>query len=179
MWDNTDPKSTLPPHHRFDSMDETGNGEITLREFQNGRGRSPFLKALVENTKKRYGAGSAATGPETFKIDAAAYDFARSTAENYEIPLSEGFVDQWRGIRKDLDYSYHCNYAHARQQWQDDLIQKCVLLAGSQKQRPWLVHTCGPMGAGKGHVLGWMSANGHLPVEEIAKIDRELEWYIE
>lgn len=27
------------------------------------------------------------------------------------------------------------------------------------------------MGAGKGYVLGWMSANGHLPLEHISKID--------
>merc|ERR1739845_210684 len=37
--------------------------------------------------------------------------------------------------------------------------------------RPWLVHTCGPMGSGKGYVLGWMSATGLLPLETVSKID--------
>lgn len=30
---------------------------------------------------------------------------------------------------------------------------------------PWIVYTCGPMGAGKGHVLSWMSKSGYFPLE--------------
>ncbi len=45
---------------------------------------------------------------------------------------------------------------------------KKVLLDGNARVNPWLVHTCGPMGAGKGYVLGWMSAHGHLPLETIS-----------
>jgi len=36
---------------------------------------------------------------------------------------------------------------------------------------PWIVYTCGPMGAGKGHVLSWMSRNGFFPIEDIVHID--------
>ena len=46
-----------------------------------------------------------------------------------------------------------------------------MLLDGSRSERPWYVLTCGPMGAGKGWVLGWMSANGILQLERVSKID--------
>jgi ribose 1,5-bisphosphokinase PhnN len=74
-------------------------------------------------------------------------------------------------IRKSLDYTYHNNYIPERQHFQDRLIKNNVLLDGSGTAHPWLVFTCGPMGAGKGWVLGWMSANGILPLEGIAKVD--------
>jgi len=65
-----------------------------------------------------------------------------------------------------------------------NLIKKNVILDGSGSDSPWLVLTCGPMGAGKGWVLGWMSANGILPLEKVSKIDpdafklRMPEWSI-
>eukprot|EP00548_Thalassiothrix_antarctica_P011250 CAMPEP_0194161614 /NCGR_PEP_ID=MMETSP0152-20130528/79040_1 /TAXON_ID=1049557 /ORGANISM="Thalassiothrix antarctica, Strain L6-D1" /LENGTH=299 /DNA_ID=CAMNT_0038871421 /DNA_START=37 /DNA_END=936 /DNA_ORIENTATION=- len=97
------------------------------------------------------------------------FDPNRSTADFYG--ASEGFVGEHVEIRKGLDYDYHTNYTHDRQRFQDDLIRQNVLLDGGGTDRPLLVHTCGPMGAGKGHVLGWMSANGIISLERVSKID--------
>lgn len=52
------------------------------------------------------------------------------------------------------------------------LIQRNVLTGGgSSWEKPWYVLTSGPMGSGKGYVLGWMSANGILELERVSKID--------
>ncbi|KAH8074477.1 zeta toxin [Aureococcus anophagefferens] len=41
-------------------------------------------------------------------------------------------------------------------------------------RRPWVVFTCGPMGAGKGHALSWLSEHGFFPLENIVHVDPDL-----
>jgi hypothetical protein len=69
-----------------------------------------------------------------------------------------------------VDYGYHNNYTEERQLWQDKIIHSVVYKTAAQAT-PWIVYTCGPMGAGKGYALTWMSDNGYFPLEKIVHID--------
>ena len=53
---------------------------------------------------------------------------------------------------------------------QDAVIKSTVVRTEPQVQ-PWIVYTCGPMGAGKGYTLSWMSRHGFFPLENIVHID--------
>jgi hypothetical protein len=90
----------------------------------------------------------------------AAYDEAKHGA------VSGAFAD----VRRRLDYSWHTNYTLTRQRWQDDLVNK-VALRSRPVRWPWLVLTCGAMGAGKGYVLRWLSRTGVFPLDSVVKID--------
>ena len=48
----------------------------------------------------------------------------------------------------------------------DSVVTKTVPQA-----TPWIVYTCGPMGAGKGYALQWMSDSGFFPLDNIVHID--------
>ena len=39
------------------------------------------------------------------------------------------------------------------------------------QERPWLVYTCGAMGAGKGHAMSWLSEHGLFKLENVVHID--------
>lgn len=164
----------------FDSIDSNGDGSLSLEEFKSGRGSHPFTKTLVETL----GSSSPLFATDYDDFPDPNFDPGVSTAEYYSAPLDSGFVGENITIRKSLDYSYHGNYTKERQHFQDALIKNNVLLDGSGSDRPWYVLTCGPMGAGKGWVLGWMSANGILELERVSKIDPDAfklkmpEWQI-
>ena len=167
----------------FDSLDTNGDGRLSLEEFKIGRTSHPFTKALVEALSGS-GTLSSEQCDKGTTFPTPNFDWRLSTAENYRAPLDDGFVGENVAIRKSLDYSYHNNYTPCRQHYQDALIKNNVLLDGSGSDQPWLVLTCGKMGSGKGWVLGWMSANGILPLERVSKIDpdafklRMAEWPI-
>lgn len=164
----------------FDSIDSNGDGSLSLEEFKSGRGSHPFTKTLVETL----GSSSPLFATDYDDFPDPNFDPGVSTAEYYSAPLDSGFIGENITIRKSLDYSYHGNYTKERQHFQDALIKNNVLLDGSGSDRPWYVLTCGPMGAGKGWVLGWMSANGILELERVSKIDPDAfklkmpEWQI-
>mmetsp|Transcript_43325 Transcript_43325/g.79300 ORF Transcript_43325/g.79300 Transcript_43325/m.79300 type:complete len:442 (+) Transcript_43325:207-1532(+) len=163
----------------FDSLDANSDGALCLEEFKSGRGDHPFTKTLVETLS-----GSCPLFTTADHFPDPDFDSRVSTAEFYSAPLESGFVGENVAIRKSLDYSYHGNYTKNRQLFQDALIKSNVLLNGSGSDKPWYVLTCGPMGAGKGWVLGWMSATGILELERVSKIDpdafklRMPEWQI-
>ena len=93
----------------------------------------------------------------------------------YNASLHGDVVDSVFGeIRRTLDYGYHVNYALSRQETQDALLQS-VVGRGVVEPRaaPWIVYTCGAMGAGKGYVLRWMSRQGFFPLEEIVHVDHD------
>ena len=149
----------------FDALDANNDGELSLDEFKSGRGTHPFARTLV---------GALSGSCSLFATDHFPdpnFDCGVSTAEFYSAPLGNGFHGDNKVIREALDYSYHNNYTTERQHFQDATIRSNVLLDGSRSERPWYVLTCGPMGAGKGWVLGWMSANGILQLERVSKID--------
>jgi len=45
---------------------------------------------------------------------------------------------------------------------------------GASQARPWLVFTAGAMGAGKGHVVKWMSKQGYFQLPSIVQIDPDV-----
>merc|ERR1719387_2790954 len=80
------------------------------------------------------------------------------------------FAESFADIRRSRDYSYHVNYTEARQLWQDEAIQSTIPQRDAH-EAPWLVYTCGPMGVGKGYVLGWLSKHSYFPLEGVVHVD--------
>ena len=84
--------------------------------------------------------------------------------------LTSPHCQEFADLRGRIDYNWHTNYTEARQLWQDSLI-KSVSIRGEAQVRPWLVFTCGAMGAGKGHAMAWMSRHKIFPLENVVRID--------
>lgn len=88
-----------------------------------------------------------------------AYDWSKSTAENYSSP-DRHFFGPYASIRSDRDHAYHGNYVRPRQAIQDKLITSILwddwTPRSTSTSNPWVVFTCGAMGAGKSHVVTWM-----------------------
>lgn len=99
------------------------------------------------------------------------YDYTLSSNENYrESKDDAGFFGEFADIRKTRDYAYHVHYTKERQLWQDTCVS-CILSRTVPQVRPWIVFTCGAMGAGKGFTVKWLSRNGFFPLENIVRID--------
>lgn len=75
------------------------------------------------------------------------YNWEKSTNDNYCNADATEFVGDFVKFRRSVDYDYHVNYTPARQLWQDKVIKSVVVKTEPQAQ-PWIVYTCGPMGAG-------------------------------
>jgi hypothetical protein len=136
---------------------------VNFAAFSRGMGRVEFLRHMVHQLQAR-------RAPE-FGLVPEDYDFSASTNSNYrDDQLPRRFFGAHQEIRAARDYEYHVNYTDARQLWQDAAVSSVVARTQPQSQ-PWVVYTCGPMGAGKGHVLSWMSENGYFPLEDIVHID--------
>ena len=53
-----------------------------------------------------------------------------------------------------------------------DQVVRSIVTTGSHRQSdPWIIFMCGAMGVGKGHVMRYMSEQGHMPLENIVWID--------
>ena len=76
-------------------------------------------------------------------------------------------------IRERLDLAYHGNYVQKRQALQDLFIRDTVSGASAHAE-PWAIFTAGAMGAGKGHVIKWMSKRGHFALPDIVQIDPDV-----
>jgi hypothetical protein len=107
--------------------------------------------------------------PPSSTWDLQGYDFDVPTCDAYRVP-GESVYGPFAKIRSGLDFSYHGCYSHARQQLQDVIIQDCIL-RGTTHKEPWIIFTAGAMGAGKGHVINWMSRQGYFPLPDIVHID--------
>ena len=83
---------------------------------------------------------------------------------------AQEFYGDFAELRESRDHAYHGRYVKKRQLWQDSIIMSVVERTTPQPE-PWLVFTCGAMGAGKGYALGWMSSEGIFPLENIVHID--------
>ena len=132
--------------------------------------RIEFCIALRDVSFLRHVASSLFDVPAGGFEPPSAYNFQTSTNDNYSAGASRVFTGQFASIREGRDYSYHVNYTPERQAWQDWAIQTVVARTKPQSH-PWVVYTCGPMGAGKGYALSWMSRNGYFPLENIVCID--------
>jgi hypothetical protein len=89
------------------------------------------------------------------------FNWKESTSENYKNKSITDFIGAYVKERKKLDYTWHNNYTRERQAWQDKVIDSVVRKVSPQSN-PWIVYTCGPMAAGKGYCLTWMSQNGYV-----------------
>eukprot|EP00611_Tribonema_gayanum_P022003 TRINITY_DN4342_c0_g1_i1.p1 TRINITY_DN4342_c0_g1~~TRINITY_DN4342_c0_g1_i1.p1 ORF type:complete len:489 (-),score=203.41 TRINITY_DN4342_c0_g1_i1:723-2189(-) len=100
------------------------------------------------------------------------FDVTKSTKANYGVN-DKHFYGPYADIRASLDFEYHGNYNRKRQQFQDTLIRN-VVGAAVEKEGPWIVFTAGAMGAGKSHVINWISQRGYFPLPDIVQIDPDL-----
>ena len=77
------------------------------------------------------------------------------------------FVGEFVKERSDMDAKYHGNYTAKRQRWQDEVIKSSMHVV--PQTDPWIVFTCGPMGAGKGYAIEWMAKQGYVAVSPNAR----------
>ena len=73
-----------------------------------------------------------------------------------------------------IDQTFHTmDFVAERRAWQDSIINVLVRKMDPQ-DRPWLIVTTGPHGAGKGYVLNWLNERRILPLEMVVQIDQDL-----
>lgn len=162
----------------FHQFDRRGDGRLSLTSFLLVVRDSVFLRRVVSSLQY----------PLNVKVPKD-YDFSKPTYVNHKHP--QYIVDtkwntssfkkydetkhgplygQFQSVRRLMDYGWHTNYTKERQAWQDELVNK-VALRHRPVRWPWLVLTCGAMGAGKGYVLRWLSRTGVFPLDNIVNID--------
>jgi hypothetical protein len=159
-----------------------------LATTDEGLPKTEFLKAVQRNTFLQT-VVSAYVSPKASVAED--YDFRLPTYINHRHPHYVGekadgtssrakyredvhgpVYGSYAALRKELDYSWHTNYTCSRQRWQDTVITNVASspLTADDK-RPWLLWTCGPMGAGKGFAMNWLSRHGIVPMEKLVHID--------
>mmetsp|Transcript_6645 Transcript_6645/g.16238 ORF Transcript_6645/g.16238 Transcript_6645/m.16238 type:complete len:331 (+) Transcript_6645:121-1113(+) len=142
----------------FDSCDQDKSGGITFHEFKMSILYGRLIMAVASMAHLR----------TEFKVPEN-YDFLKCTNANYQASDFK-FYGKYHDIRAKRDYKYHVNYTKERQEWQDHVIETVVLRDEAQ-ENPWIVYSCGAMGAGKGYTMRWMSAHGYFPLEKVVRID--------
>eukprot|EP00929_Paragymnodinium_shiwhaense_P118126 TRINITY_DN8984_c0_g1_i1.p1 TRINITY_DN8984_c0_g1~~TRINITY_DN8984_c0_g1_i1.p1 ORF type:complete len:750 (+),score=129.74 TRINITY_DN8984_c0_g1_i1:99-2348(+) len=164
----------------FHRIDTDRSGSINVAEFRQGivnseRFRSianDYDKDLDDEVPSDYDFGSATTDAhchEDYSVDVCA-EPARSPYKAYNSEYHGSLHGSLVPIRRKLDFSYHVNYTERRQLWQDRMVAR-VARCTSPTSRPWVVFTCGAMGAGKGHTMNWLSKQNFFPLEDIVHID--------
>lgn len=108
------------------------------------------------------------------------FSLDKSTEENYKTNTSF-FYGPYRNFRRNLDYSYHCNYKRERQILQDCIIKETLNMPevvdannGSICTTPtenFLVFTAGAMGAGKSYTLKWCHKRDIFPLNAFVVVD--------
>mmetsp|Transcript_10455 Transcript_10455/g.23492 ORF Transcript_10455/g.23492 Transcript_10455/m.23492 type:complete len:731 (+) Transcript_10455:46-2238(+) len=147
----------------FDTMKKDAEGAVGLDQFIDAVTNGPkclVLRSMINKLRMGRDFG--------FKTPPG-YDYSKTTTENYAVQ-HKTFVGEFADIRETRDYSYHANYAEERQMWQDNTVRS-IMNHAKHMPAPWLVYTCGPMGAGKGFCLSWMSRRGIFPIETLVHID--------
>ncbi|CAE8608048.1 unnamed protein product [Polarella glacialis] len=104
-----------------------------------------------------------------WKVDQS-FDFSQPTSKNYHNKEGQELAGPFADIRGQLDFSYHGCYSLERQALQDEML-KDVLGGAVPHENPWIVFTAGAMGAGKSHMVRWMSHKGYFPVADFVQID--------
>jgi len=150
-----------------------GKDTLTSHQFVDSVSKDAFLKNLFAQVSLRNEITKAKVPPH--------YDFSKPTDYNHSIerphnalkPGDQEFIGKNIDIRQSRDRSYHVSYSHERQLWQDEVIQVTVSKT-LPMARPWLLLSAGPMGAGKGHAMRWLSRQGFLPLEMVCRIDPDI-----
>jgi hypothetical protein len=108
------------------------------------------------------------------------YYFNESTKDNYSAPQdvrkqAQHFHEKesiFATSRRKIDQDYHGLYTLERQRLQDSIVYD-VIMEGVAREEPWIVFSAGAMGAGKSHVVKWMSNKGYFPLPDIVKVDAD------
>ena len=137
--------------------------EVSEEQFVRAMKNRRFLRKLMTTS----------LGSENaFKVPLE-FDYSKSTKDNYANEDLADFHGEFTNIRRSMDAQYHGNYTRERQLWQDEVIKRVSVRIDHQEE-PWVVYTCGAMGAGKGFALAYMSKIGAFPLESIVHIDPDL-----
>jgi hypothetical protein len=80
------------------------------------------------------------------------------------------FAGRYATMRALLDYTWHTHYTVERQAVQDAIVD-VFLTAGCRCERPWVLFTAGPMGAGKSSAMRHLAANGLFPLHTFVVVD--------
>lgn len=150
----------------FCCMDPERKGKIGYGEFIAAIRQSPFLRSVV----------TAYTSKATSFTISSSYDYTKDTCANYAHPQPTDkihFFGKYVAIRQHLESfqsRYNFVFTKERQLLQDELVSR-VALRSTRQVRPWLVYTCGPMGAGKTYALSWLSQHGFFPLEYVVHMD--------
>merc|ERR1719189_719550 len=110
-------------------------------------------------------------GP-TRRLVRSDYQYEKSTQENYSVENSN-MTGDFAEIRAQMDGEYHGCYDEGRQTLQDDIV-KDVIGKGTPHERPWVIFSAGAMGAGKGHVMQWLSEKGFFAIPDIVHVDPDM-----
>jgi hypothetical protein len=163
----------------FAWSDADKTGYLSLAQFRRAVRRRKMFQAIVSDLTK-----------EEF-IVSADYDCTKSTSDKYQHhtyrlgenhePKQKEYDEKMHGklvgdyvqIRQKLDFSWHKNFTEERQLWQDRLVRG-ISQTQEPEYSPWLVFTCGAMGAGKGFTMSWMSNNNIFPLERVVHIDPDM-----
>ena len=148
-------------------VDLQRTGAVSFAAFERAVRRRRLLRrivaAYVDERCDRDGDANAFAVP-------AGYDYDGSTRDNYlvDAPPAVDASPAVAAARALVDAGYHGHYAAAREKWQNGIVESIAVRTEPQR-RPWVVFTCGPMGAGKGHALSWLSEHGFFPLENIVQ----------
>jgi len=162
----------------FASLDTNQSGEISFAKFRHGVQRNALLRFVAIGSSKN-----------VYPVVPEDYDFTvptclvhrnpdyiaetpegTSSSKVYDASRHGELYGEFAAIRKTLDYRWHTNYSRARQTWQDQEVRR-VAQCMKPQHRPWVVFTCGAMGAGKGYTMSWLSRHNIFPLEHIVHID--------
>jgi len=158
----------------FTQFDLDGNGALDECEWLAAMRKSSLFKTIASELSD----GHPFAVPKDFNFADdetwMAYShpqYNKSDQTSYDEALHGPLVGEYASIRRTLvDYSYHPVYTEERQRWQDGLV-KSIVESQKPDDCPWLIFTCGAMGAGKGHVISWLSHHDIFPVESLVRID--------
>lgn len=80
-------------------------------------------------------------------------------------------VGKYAATRAKLDYNWHSHYVEDRIINVQDPIIEDALNNGVSMEKPWLVYTAGPMGAGKSHIMRWLFKHQLFPLMHFVFVD--------
>jgi hypothetical protein len=158
--------------------DRNGQGVVSHDVFQRAARDSVFLTRIVSSLSHTCEFSVPSTydfkQPTSVTHRHSSYsvenEWGTSNSKIYDETKHGALHGDFVDVRKSLDYGWHPNYTKERQLWQDVLV-KDVAERQSPSRWPWLVLTCGAMGAGKGYCLRWLSRTGVFPLDRVVKID--------
>lgn len=165
--------STVETGRVWNQLGVAPGGSISFDQFAWAISRRRLLRRIVSAYLRQ----AADVRDDTWRAPPEDYDYSKETCEVYATEcLSTRARDEaeagsrFARERRLVDYEYHPLYTAERRAWQDAVVKQ-VAVRTEARTTPWLVYTMGPMGAGKGYALHWLSEHGYFPLEDIVHVD--------